>query len=63
MNSYEIALLFHPDLEIDLTKSLAKIEKIITDNDGKITKTDNWGKKKLADVLSRQIYRIKDINR
>lgn len=48
MHTYEIAVLFHPDLEMDLSKPQAKVEKIITDNGGKITKTDNWGKKKLA---------------
>lgn len=48
VNSYEIAVLFHPDLEIDLSKPQAKVEKIFTGNGGKITKTDNWGKKKLA---------------
>lgn len=47
-NSYELAVLYHPDLEIDLDKASKKVEKIITDNGGKITKTDNWGKKKLA---------------
>jgi small subunit ribosomal protein S6 len=48
MHAYEIAVLFHPDLEIDLRKPQAKVEKIFTDNGGKITKTDSWGKKKLA---------------
>lgn len=48
MNNYEIAVLIHPDLEIDLAKPQSKIEKIFSDNGGKITKTDNWGKKKLA---------------
>jgi small subunit ribosomal protein S6 len=48
VHSYEIAVLFHPDLEIDLSKPQAKVEKIFTDAGGKITKTDNWGKKKLA---------------
>jgi small subunit ribosomal protein S6 len=48
MNTYEIAILFHPDLEIDLSKPQAKVEKIFTDNGATITKTDNWGKKKLA---------------
>ncbi len=54
MHSYEIAILFHPDLEIDLSKPQAKIEKIFTDNGGKITKTDNWGKKKLAYNIANQ---------
>ncbi len=48
MNSYEIAVLYHPDLEIDLEKSAAKVAKIVTDNGGKITAEDNWGKRKLA---------------
>jgi small subunit ribosomal protein S6 len=48
MHTYEIAVLFHPDLEIDMSKPQAKVEKIFTDNGGKISKTDSWGKKKLA---------------
>lgn len=48
MNQYEIAVLYHPDLEVDLTKAEERIKKIITDNGGKITATDNWGKRKLA---------------
>lgn len=54
MNAYEVAVLIHPDLEIDLSKPLKKIEKIFTDNNGKITKTDNWGKKKLAYKINKQ---------
>lgn len=48
MNQYEIAVLYDPQLEIDLSKAEAKIERIVTENKGKITKTDNWGKRKLA---------------
>lgn len=48
MNQYEIAVLYHPDLEVDLTKAEDKITKIITDNGGTIAATDNWGKRKLA---------------
>ena len=47
-NIYEIAVLYHPDLEIDLEKAASRVEKLITDNGGKITNTDNWGKRKLA---------------
>ena len=54
MHTYEIAVLFHPDLEIDMSKPQAKIEKIFTDNGGKITKTDSWGKKKLAYQIANQ---------
>jgi small subunit ribosomal protein S6 len=48
MNQYEIAVLYHPDLEIDLEKATSRVEKIITDNGGSIKNTDNWGKRKLA---------------
>ena len=48
MNQYEIAVLYHPDLEVDLTKAEERVTKIVTDNGGKISATDNWGKRKLA---------------
>ncbi len=48
MDSYELAVLFHPDLEIDLEKAEAQVAKLVKDVDGKITATDNWGKRKLA---------------
>jgi small subunit ribosomal protein S6 len=48
MAQYEIAVLYHPDLEVDLTKAEERVTKIIADNGGKITATDNWGKRKLA---------------
>lgn len=48
MNQYEVAVLYHPDLEIDLEKASSRVVKIITDNGGKIVSEDNWGKRKLA---------------
>jgi len=48
MAQYEIAVLYHPDLEVDLTKAEERVTKIVADNGGKITATDNWGKRKLA---------------
>ncbi|HSE61243.1 MAG TPA: 30S ribosomal protein S6 [Candidatus Saccharimonadales bacterium] len=45
---YELVVLLHPDLEIDLEKPLAKLRQIIADNKGKVTKEDSWGKRKLA---------------
>ena len=48
MNEYEIAVLYHPDLEVDLTKAEDRVKKIVSDNGGTITATDNWGKRKLA---------------
>ncbi len=48
MNQYEVAVLYHPGLEIDLEKGSGKVEKIFTDNKGKVVNADNWGKRKLA---------------
>ena len=48
MNEYEIAVLYHPELEVDLTKAEDRVKKIVADNGGSITATDNWGKRKLA---------------
>lgn len=48
MNSYELAILYDPDLEIDLDKASDKVKAIITNNGGFVTAEDNWGKRKLA---------------
>lgn len=48
LNKYELAVLYHPDLEVDLDKGEMRVKKIIDDNMGKIVDTDIWGKKKLA---------------
>lgn len=48
MAQYEIAVLYHPDLEVDLTKAEERVTKILADNGGSVTATDNWGKRKLA---------------
>jgi small subunit ribosomal protein S6 len=48
LNQYEIAVLYHPDLEVDLSKAEDRVNKIIADNGGKVVGTDNWGKRKLA---------------
>ena len=58
MNQYEIAVLYHPDLEIDLGKAESKLKKIIADNGGAIAKTDNWGKRKLAYPINKQDYAV-----
>jgi small subunit ribosomal protein S6 len=54
VEQYEIAVLYHPDLEIDLDKATAKVEKLFADNGGKLVNTDNWGKRKLAYSIKRQ---------
>lgn len=58
MRKYEIAVVLHPDLEIDLEGTLEKIEAILTKNGGKISKKDNWGKRKLAYKINKQDWGI-----
>src|SRR4030042_3872146 len=54
MRSYEIMLAINPQLEDkELDSLLDKVKKLITDAKGEITKTNKWGKRKLA-------YEIKD---
>lgn len=53
ISQYEIAVLYHPDLEVDLTKAEERVTKIITDNGGTITATDNWGKRKLLYTIKK----------
>src|SRR4051812_28447 len=50
---YEIAVLYDPDLEVDLEKATSRVEKIFTDNGAKITNADNWGKRKLAYTIAK----------
>jgi small subunit ribosomal protein S6 len=53
VNQYDIAILYDPDLEVDLEKATSRVEKILTDNGATITKTDNWGKRKLAYTIKK----------
>ena len=48
MKEYELTILVHPDLEVDLETPLSKVRELITSSGGEIIKEDNWGKKRLA---------------
>lgn len=58
MKNYELVVLLHPDLEIDLDKPLKKIEGIVSQHGGKIQTTDVWGKRKLAYRISGQDFAV-----
>jgi small subunit ribosomal protein S6 len=58
LHQYEIAVLYHPDLEVDLTKAEDRIKKIIADNGGSISAVDNWGKRKLAYDIKHNEYAV-----
>lgn len=55
---YELVVLLHPDLEIDLEKPLAKVRQILTDNGGEIVKEDSWGKRKLAYRINKEDFAV-----
>jgi small subunit ribosomal protein S6 len=49
LRTYEVAFIAAPNTaEDELSKLNSLIEQIITDRGGKITKVDNWGRRKLA---------------
>lgn len=52
MKEYELTVLIHPDLEVDLEAPLDKVRALIKDAGGEIVSEDKWGKKRL-------MYRIK----
>jgi small subunit ribosomal protein S6 len=58
MHQYEVAVLYHPDLEIDLEKASSRVEKIFADNGGKVVSEDNWGKRKLAYPIKRNEHAV-----
>ncbi len=58
MAQYEVAVLYHPSLEVDLSKAEDRVVKIFTDNGGKVVATDNWGKRKLAYPIKKNEHAI-----
>ena len=58
MKEYELSVVFHPDLEMNLDPALDKVKKIIEQNGGKITKEEADGKKRLAYSINGQEFAI-----
>ncbi len=58
MKAYELSILFHPDLEMNLDPAVDKIKKLIESNGGKITKEENEGKKRLAYPINKQDFAV-----
>jgi len=56
--TYELMVLLHPDLEIDVEAPIAKVEALVEAVGGKVTKRDNWGKKRLAYRIAKQDFAI-----
>ncbi len=58
MKDYELSVVFHPDLEMNLDPALDKVKKIIEQNGGKITKEENDGKKRIMYPIKGQDFAI-----
>ena len=58
MRQYELTVLIHPDLEMNLQPALDKVSKIIESVGGKITKETNEGKKHLAYSICKQDFAV-----
>lgn len=58
MRNYELTVLFHPDLEMNLDPALDKVKKLIESNGGKITKEENDGKKRMAYSIAAQDFAV-----
>lgn len=58
MKKYELTVLIHPDLEMNLDPALDKVKKLIESNGGKIIKEENDGKKRLAYPVARQEFAV-----
>lgn len=61
MKEYELVVLYHPDLEVDIKPAADKVAKIIEGAKGKIIDENNWGRRKLAYPIKKEthaIYRV-----
>lgn len=58
MKEYELSVLFHPDLEMNLTPALDKVKDIIKNSGGKIEKEESEGKKRLAYSIKGQDFAV-----
>ena len=58
MKDYELTVVFHPDLEMNIDPALDKVKKLIAVNHGEITKEEVEGKKRLAYPIGTQEFGI-----
>ncbi|MBQ8984959.1 30S ribosomal protein S6 [Candidatus Saccharibacteria bacterium] len=58
MKDYELSILFHPDLEMNIDPALDKVKKLIETSGGKITKEEPEGKKRLCYPISGNDYAL-----
>ncbi len=56
MRNYELTCILHPDLdEAAFNDALEKIKGWISDAEGSVEKVDNWGRRKMAYMIRKQL--------
>ena len=58
MKDYELSVLFHPDLEMNIDPALDKVKKIVESAGGTISSVEDAGKKRLAYSIKGQNFAI-----
>lgn len=58
MKDYELTVLFHPDLEMNLDPAKEKVKKLIESAGGKILSEEDDGKKRLSYSIKGQTFAI-----
>ncbi len=58
MKQYELTVMIHPDLEMNLQPALDKISSLIESVGGKIIKETNEGKKRMAYKIAKQEFAV-----
>lgn len=58
MKDYELSILFHPDLEMNLDPAIDKVRKLIESVGGKITKEEPDGKKHTSYTIKGQDFAV-----
>lgn len=58
MKQYELTLLIHPDLEMNIEPVVQKVKDLISSGEGTVLKELNEGKKKLAYSIKGQEYAV-----
>lgn len=58
MKNYELTIVFHPDLEMNIDPALDKVKKILEANQAKIINEEADGKKRLSYEINKQQFGI-----
>lgn len=58
MKRYEVAVVLHPDLEIDMEAPLKRLDDMFKEHEAAVIRRDEWGKRKLAYTINRQSFGV-----